>query len=122
MQSKDTLGNFNYNGTTYNADMFGKNDLDEILKQQTIRYTNGHNKAGIKAHQTYAGNGKIQSQKTKTDYAFRQAGGDAAKAYGDGSYDNLGFAIGQANAAVTSMSTTMKHIKHRANHNASKKG
>ena len=122
MQSKDTFGNFNYNGTTYNADMFGKNDLDEILKNQTERYTQGHSRAGVKAHQTYAGNGKIQSQKTKTDYAFRQAGGEAAKAYGDGSYGKLGFAIGKANDAVTSMSTTMKHVKHRANHNASKKG
>lgn len=120
MQSRDTNGNFVYDGNTYNASMFGKNDLDEILKSQTERYTQGHSKDGVKPHQTYAGNGKIQNQKAKADYAFKQAGGAAAKAYGDGSYGNLGLAIGKASDAVTEMSTRMKNIKHQANHNANK--
>ena len=122
MNGKDANGNFSYDGTDYNVSMFNKNVMEEIKKQQTIRYTQGHVAAGVDANNTYENNGKIRSQKRQTDYAFRQAGGEAAKKYGNGDYNNLGKAIGAANDAVTEMSTNMKNIKHRANHNANKNG
>lgn len=120
MQSKDTNGDFTYNGEDYNVSMFGNNEMEAIKKAQTIRYTQGHVAAGVDAKDRYENNGKIRSQKRQTDYAFRQAGGKAAKAYDNGDYNKLGPAIGAANEAVADMSTNMKNVKHRANHNANK--
>lgn len=120
MNGKDANGNFSYNGTDYSVSMFNKNIMEEIKKQQTIRYTEGHVAAGVEDKDKFENNGKIKSQKRQTDYAVNRAGGDTAKAYGDGAYSNLGKTIGAANTAVTDMSTNMKNIKHRANHNANK--
>ncbi len=120
MQSKDTNGDFTYNGRDYNVSLFGNNEMEAIKKAQTIRYTQGHVAAGVQDGDRYVNNGKIRSQKRQTDYAFRQAGGKAAETYGNGDYNNLGKAIGAANEIVTDMSTNMKNVKHRANHNANK--
>ena len=120
MNGKDINGNFNYNGTDYNVSMFNKNVMEEIKKQQAIRYTQGHVAAGVDDKDKYINNGKIRSQKRTTDYAFSQAGGKAAETYGDGDYSRLGKSIGAATEATTDMSTNIKNIKHRANHNANK--
>lgn len=120
MQSKDTNGNFKYNGRDYNVSMFGNNEMEAIKKAQTIRYTQGHVAAGVEDKDKYINNGKIRSQKRTTDYAFSQAGGEAAETYGDGDYKNLGASIGAATEATTDMSTNIRNIKHRANHNANK--
>lgn len=120
MNGKDVNGNFKYNGTDYNVSMFNKNIMEEIKKQQAIRYTQGHVAAGVDDKDKYINNGKIRSQKRTTDYAFSQAGGKAAESYGNGEYSKLGPAIGAANEAVTDMSTNIKNVKHRANHNANK--
>ena len=122
MNGKDVNGNFKYNGTDYNVSMFNKNTMEEIKKQQAIRYTQGHVAAGVDDKDKYSNNGKIRSQKRTTDYAFSQAGGKAAEIYGDGNYKNLGPSIGAATEATTNMSTNIKNIKHRANHNANKNG
>ena len=120
MNGKDVNGNFNYNGTDYNVSMFNKNVMEEIKKQQAIRYTQGHVASCVEDKDKYINNGKIKSQKRMTDYAFSQAGGKAAEIYGDGDYKNLGASIGAATEATTDMSTNIKNIKHRANHNANK--
>lgn len=120
MQSKDTNGNFKYNGRDYNVSMFGNNEMEAIKKAQAIRYTQGHVAAGVEDKDKYINNGKIRSQKRTTDYAFSQAGGNAAETYGDGDYKNLGASIGAATEATTDMSTNIRNIKHRANHNANK--
>ena len=120
MNGKDVNGNFKYNGTDYNVSMFNKNIMEEIKKQQAIRYTQGHVADGVDDKDKYINNGKIRSQKRTTDYAFSQAGGKAAATYGDGNYEKLGPSIGAATEATTDMSTNIKNIKHRANHNANK--
>ena len=118
MNGKDVNGNFEYNGHGYNVSMFNKNIMEEIKKQQAIRYTQGHVAAGVDDKDKYINNGKIRSQKRTTDYAFSQAGGKAAETYGNGDYSRLGPSIGAATEATTDMSTNIKNIKHRANHNA----
>ena len=86
------------------ANMYEAGNVDAAYVGQASKY--------------FAGNGKIQSQKRTTDYAFQRAGGDAAQTYGTGKYDDLGKSIGAANTVVGDMSYNLKNIKHRANHNA----
>lgn len=105
---------------TFNAKDFDQNIMERLKSSQAKRYEAGNVDASYvgQASKYFAGNGKIQSQKRTTDYAFQRAGGDAASAYGTGKYDDLGGAIGAANTAVGNMSYNLKNIKHRANHNA----
>lgn len=105
---------------TFNAKDFDQNIMEQLKSSQANRYEAGNVDAAYvgQVSKYFAGNGKIQSQKRTTDYAFQRAGGDAAKTYGTGKYDDLGKSIGAANTVVGNMSYNLKNIKHRANHNA----
>ena len=104
---------------TFNAKDFDQNIMEQLKSSQANRYEAGNVDASyVGKGKDFANNGKIQSQKRATDYAFQRAGGDAAQTYGTGKYDDLGKSIGAANTAVGNMSYNLKNIKHRANHNA----
>lgn len=112
MQSKDTNGNFQYNGETLNVGDFNPNVMESIKKRQKSEWT-----------ASKFVDGKFTDPHVATEwdnlkYALNQADIKYSGEYLDPAAK--GPTIGQASSNISKMQTGMKHIKHIANHQQNK--
>ena len=111
MNSKDSNGNFMYDGSRFNVRDFGNNEMSALLKSQSSRYVKD-------VFEGRKDNPGILSNWELAKKALNDADIDYKGQYLDPM--DIGKTIGIAKSNAQQMQTGMKHIKHIANHNANK--
>ncbi len=112
----DPSGKFNYvdevshQNYVFDAADFDSNVMNDVLKTQAVRYQSGNTRTG---GTSYADNGKVQTQMQQAQYAASQASVSF-----DGTYGDIGKAVGRANQKVADMEASMRHVMNRANQQA----